>query len=85
MKQLKEPPRSVRAVREDMVAMTERLVAEHEGLIPAGSVIRCVARCQDRLLRAGLRHSIVAATEVAARARLTAVAGSARSAVGAHA
>jgi hypothetical protein len=59
--------------RDEMLAMTDGLIAEFSGLLPAGSVMRCVARCRKQLHRSGVRHGLVAATEAAARMRLTAV------------
>jgi hypothetical protein len=53
-----------------MLAMTESLIAHYSGVIPAGSVMRCVARCQEHLLRAGVRDGLVAAVEASARRRL---------------
>jgi hypothetical protein len=57
-------------VRADLLAMTESLIAEHAGVVPAGTVMRCVARSHELLMRAGVREGIVAATEAAVRRRL---------------
>lgn len=54
-------------LRNDMLAMTEALVAEFAGNFPAGSVIRCVSRCREELMRSGVRIGLVEATEEAAR------------------
>ncbi len=59
------------ALRDEMQALVERLVAEYAATIPAGTVIRCVSRCREQLLRAGLRQGLVAATEAAARHQLS--------------
>lgn len=57
--------------RDELLAMTERLVAEYAGVIPAGSVMRTVARCQHaHQLRCGDRDEIVVAVEGATRTRL---------------
>ena len=59
----------VLAVRQELLEATERLVREHDD-VPAGSVIRCVARCRDELLALGLRAGLVDAVEAMARRRL---------------
>jgi len=51
--------------------MTERLVAEYAGLIPAGGVMRVVARAQEQLRTTGGDEDIVDRTEVLARSRLS--------------
>ena len=61
-----------RALRNDLLAMTEALVAEFAGLVPAGTVLSCVSRCREDLLRSGLRAGLVEATEAAARRMLAA-------------
>ncbi len=58
--------------REQMLALTERLVAEYAEVIPPGTVVRCVARCREQLLRSGVRHGLVPATEAAVRTALSA-------------
>ena len=55
-----------------MLAMTEGLIAEFSGLVTAGSVMRCIARCREQLRRSGVRHGLVPATQAAARVKLTA-------------
>jgi hypothetical protein len=54
----------------ELLAMTERLVAEYAERVPSGTVIRCVARCREHLLMTGVREGLVAATEAAVRVRL---------------
>jgi hypothetical protein len=55
-----------------MLAMAESLVAEYAGRVSAGTVLRCVARSREHLLRTGVREGLVAATEAAVRVRLSA-------------
>ncbi|HET7310663.1 MAG TPA: hypothetical protein VFJ17_04995 [Mycobacteriales bacterium] len=52
--------------------MTEKLIAEYAGRIPAGTVIACVARSREHLLRTGVRHGLVPATEASTHLRLAA-------------
>ncbi len=59
-------------VREQLLALTERLVAEYAETIPPTTVVRCVARCREQLLQSGVRHGLVAATEAAVRTQLSA-------------
>lgn len=59
-------------LRADMVSMTESLVVEFAGRIPAGAVIGCVARSREHLLKTGVRAGLVPATEAAARRSLQA-------------
>lgn len=60
--------------REALLAMSERLIAEYAGTIPAGSVMRTVARCHAEALHAGGRRgAVVGQVEHAARARLAAI------------
>lgn len=57
--------------RHELLAMTERLVAEYAGIVPAGSVMRTVARCQQlHLLRHPVCTDLTAAVEREARVRL---------------
>ena len=70
----------------EMLAMTEQLIGEYSGAVPAGVVIDCVARTREHLVRTGVRHGLTAATEAAVRVRLAhrvrlASSGSARVAV----
>ena len=57
----------------ELLQMTEALIAEYAGQVPAGRVLSCVARCREELLRAGVRAGLVTATEAAARVRLAAI------------
>jgi hypothetical protein len=57
-------------VRHELLDMTHRLVREHEQQLPAGSVIRCVARCCDELVQMGVRVGLVDAVEAMSRRRL---------------
>jgi hypothetical protein len=56
--------------RAEMSAVTQRLVCEYAGQLPADSVIRCVARSREHLLRAGIRQGLTDATEAMAHALL---------------
>jgi hypothetical protein len=47
--------------------LTMRLVAEFSDRLPAGSVIRCVARCRESLSGMGVRDGLVLAVEGMAR------------------
>ena len=60
----------VAAERNELLDMTHRLVREHEQHLPAGSVIRCVSRCRDELVRMGVRDGLVEAAEAMSRRRL---------------
>ena len=61
-------------LRDELLAMTERLVAEYAGRVPAGSVMRTVARCHHSYLaRGGAADDVVIAVERAARRRLAAI------------
>ena len=53
--------------RQGVLDITDRLVSEFAGAAPAGSVLRCVARCRQEAIRAGLRSEAV---EALARHRL---------------
>jgi hypothetical protein len=70
---MRDPSQQRRAERDEILAMTEGLIAEFSGLVSAGSVMRCIARCRKQLHRSGIRHGLVPATEAAARVKLTAV------------
>ena len=54
----------------ELVALTESLIAEYSGRIPAGTVIRCVAQAREQLLRAGVRAGLAAAVESMTHIRL---------------
>lgn len=60
-------------VREQLLTMTERLVAEYAGILPAGSVMRCVSRCWVQARLAGGPVDVVDETEATARRRLSAM------------
>ena len=61
-------------LRDQMLAMTERLVAEYAGQIPAGRVMRTVARCHHSyLLRGGDTADVVVTVERSARRRLATI------------
>jgi hypothetical protein len=57
--------------RQEIREVTRSLVAEFAGLVPAGTVIRCVARAWEQLLRSGVRAGLAAAAESSARLRLS--------------
>jgi hypothetical protein len=59
------------AAQRDFLRLTDSLIAEFAGLLPAGTVIRCVARAREQLLRSGVRSGLAAAAESTARPRLT--------------
>lgn len=58
------------ALRDEMHAMTEQLVADYAATHTAGAVRRSVDRCRERLLVSGVRRGLVPATEAAARMML---------------
>ena len=57
-------------VHAELAAVTDSLIAEHAGQVPAGAVIRCVAQAREQLLRAGVRTGLAVAVESMARSRL---------------
>jgi hypothetical protein len=59
--------------RDELLAMTGRLVAEYDGLIPAGSVMSAVARCQHTHLQSSGERNDVVAVERAVRRRLASI------------
>ena len=61
------------SVHADLAAVTDTLIAEHAGHVPAGTVIRCVAQAREQLLRAGVRAGLAIAVESMARTRLRGV------------
>ena len=67
------PPAERHRLRNDLLRMTERLIADYAGIIPAGSVMRTVARCHSQMRRLGVRDELVPVVEQAARTRLTAI------------
>lgn len=56
--------------RRHLTDVTEVLVREAYPLRSAGTVISCVLRCRDELLRAGVRAGLADAAESMARSRL---------------
>ena len=58
------------AQREALGTLTVQLVAEFAGLLPAGSVIRCVGRCRESLAGMGVQAGLVLAVEGMARGLL---------------
>ena len=56
--------------RHDMGWVSDRLIAEFDGLLPATTVVRHVARAREQLLVLGLRAGLPYATEAMARGRL---------------
>jgi len=59
------------AAREDVQEVTSSLIAEFAGRLPAGTVIRCVARAREQLLGSGMRSGLAVAAESMARMRLS--------------
>ena len=59
------------ATREDLRDITSSLIAEFAGRLPAGTVIRCVARAREQLLSSGMRSGLAVAVESMARVRLS--------------
>jgi len=51
--------------------VTASLIAEFAGRLPAGTVIRCVARAREQLLGSGVRSGLTLAAESMARLRLS--------------
>ena len=49
------------------------LLVEFRGVLPAGTVLRCVAGCRSQLRRAGVRAGLDVAVEAMARHRLRAL------------
>ena len=60
-----------RATRDELDEVTSSLIAEFAGQVPAGTVIRCLARSREHLLRTGVRAGLAAAAEASARLRLS--------------
>lgn len=56
--------------REQVADVTGRLAREFEGVLAPGSVLRCVARCREELVRAGVRDGLEPALEAMAGLRL---------------
>jgi len=59
------------STREDLQRVTDTLIAEFAGQLPAGTVIRCVAQARVQLLRSGVRSGLAVAAEAMARLRLS--------------
>ena len=57
-------------MREQLRSVTASLIAEFAGEVPAGAVIRCVARARHDLLSSGIHTGVPAAAEAIARLRL---------------
>ena len=65
------PVTDVDRARAELRAVTQRLVAAHGPAVPAGVVLRCVARCADELVTVeGLTQALPAAVERLAAERL---------------
>ncbi len=60
-----------RSAEHDLVAVTDLLIAEFAGILPAGTVIRHVARAREQLLGSGVRTGLATAAEALARRRLS--------------
>jgi hypothetical protein len=60
-----------RSVRAELQRVVDLLLEEYRGVVPAGSVIRCVARCTEIATRTGVpRPALAPAVERMARATL---------------
>ena len=57
--------------RQELVDVTDALVAEFAGRLPATMVIRYVGKAREQLLRAGIRAGLAPAAEASARLRLS--------------
>ncbi|MFL6139527.1 MAG: hypothetical protein ACJ74O_17240 [Frankiaceae bacterium] len=65
------PVTDVSRTRDELRRVAQRLVAAHGPDVPAGRVLRCVARCADELVTAlGLTPALPAAVERLAAGRL---------------
>lgn len=56
--------------RAEVTEVATRLVSEYSGLVPAGEVLACVARCQEELRRAGVTSALAAAIDLMAHRNL---------------
>jgi hypothetical protein len=56
--------------RRNLLDVTQDLVAEFHDRLPAGSVIRCVARCREELWGVGVREGLADAVLAMSRRRL---------------
>ncbi len=59
-----------RSAAHELAAVTDMLIAEFAWALPAGTVVRRVARAREQLLDAGVRAGLAVAVETMARARL---------------
>lgn len=59
-----------RSAEHDLVTVTDALIAEFAGVLPAGTVIRQVGQAREQLLAAGVRAGLAVAAETMARTRL---------------
>lgn len=57
-------------LREELQAVTSTLIVEYAGLVPAGSIMRCVARYSAQLRGTATGMDLVRRTEEAVRGRL---------------
>jgi hypothetical protein len=62
-----------RSSRQELRTVSIGLVAEFSGRVPAGEVLRCIARAREDLLRAGVDAGLAVAAESLARTRLLAI------------
>ena len=67
-----------RHAKEGLDSATRSLMVEFAEIVPAGTVLRVVARAREDLLRSGVRQGLASATYAMARHRLQASAGSGR-------
>lgn len=63
-------PATVPRLPDGLRPVLRRLLAEHAGALPAGTVIHCLTRCHYELHRAGVRAGLPDAAEAMARRRL---------------
>ena len=59
------------AAREDLREVTSSLIVEFAGRLPAGTVMRCVARAREQVLGSWVRSGVTVAVESMARLRLS--------------
>ena len=55
------------ATRSELLTVTTSLIAEFADAVPPSTVVRCVDQARERLLSAGVRAGLAAATETMAR------------------
>lgn len=60
-----------RSARDELIAVTDALIAEFAGRLPAGTVIRQVGQAREQLLASGVRAGLAVAAEAMARTRLS--------------